>query len=511
MIRCKYCNTDNLDTANYCIACGKCLVDEITPKQKAELQANHGEHKNSRKAKYCIYCGAKLFNDGGTDDSPKIVYPTTYKGIEDWNPYLTVTRDYPNTGCIYKGEIRDGKPQGRGFILGNDGSWWDGNFVDGKPNGFCVFYSEKSKMKDSGEYKDGVRFGKGKREFDDRIYEGEWDSKGCNGRGIGTTRTKNQDGSTSLDIQDGYFVNSKFIRGKWTYGEGNYYEGIFDENENLHGIGSHYYAKIKRLDSGEYSHGERIGKGRIEWLEKGGIYEGFWDNDGIIEGTYTDETGNVSSSYNLFSLYKYLHKCLTQEHTAEELDTVVTRIIKKTNIDNKDTILDDNNLIKACVEYLYNEAPEDEQNIFMMVELINAGVKCKGYEEYESDLDRLFSLLEEKDENHIALQYYIDFFDVGGKQGNSIFETCRKRFSCIGSPNNIFQYVKDKNDVEMLTKVIIHSYSEDSDSADTDKLKVYLVDIYEKSLISKRTVKSTDLNIDMIEVEKLKSFWMGCN
>lgn len=513
MIRCKHCNIDNLDTAKYCINCGKRLVDGITQNKEAEWRANHNEHKNSKKAKFCIYCGILLEGTVKLPQSPIGDRGNDKDGPEKWEPYLVTLKDYPNAGCIYKGEIKDGKPHGKGFIFGDDGSWWDGNFVDGQPNGFCIFYSAKNKHKDSGEYENANRVGKGKIEFENRVYEGEWNSNGAEGRGVVTFLTKNPDGSFTLtgEIQDGIFVESKFKRGKWTYPNGDYEEGSFDEDGLLHGIGSCYKIDNKRLDSGEYSHGERIGKGRMEWFDIGSILEGYWDDDGIIEGTLTTKKGKIYPYYNLYCLYKCLHRCLTEEHTAEELDMTVIRFLKKTNADNDTTTFDDRNLIKALIEYLYNEAPDDEQNVFMIAELINAGFNRAGYEEYESDLDMLFSLLEEKDENHIALQYYIDFFDVGGKQGNSIFETCRKRFSCIGSPDNIFQYTEDKDDAEMLAKVIIHSFSKDADSDDTDKLKVYLVELYENSVKAKQPVKYTDLNINMVEVEKLISFWKGCS
>lgn len=509
MRNCSKCNTANLDDANYCIACGTCLVDEKTL-NKAELRSNHNEHKNSKKAKFCIHCGILL---SGTVPPPKPLQEESNKeGPDKWQPYLVTLKDYPKDGCIYKGETKDGKPNGKGIIIHPDGDWWEGNFVNGRVNGFGIYWCESNQRKDSGEYENGVRTGKGKVERDNCVYEGDWSKSGLEGRGVLIFRKKNENGTFTLtgDKQDGFFINNEFQRGKWTYENGNYHEGTFDEDGKLHGIGSKYSATSKRLDTGEYSHGDRTGKGRIEFFETGSILEGFWDAYGIIEGTYTTKKGKVYPSFNLHSLYRYLHKCLTTEHTANELDVAVTRFLKKTNADQDITTFDDSNLIKALIEYLYNEAPEDEQNVFMIAELINAGFKRKGMEEYESDLDRLFGMLEEKCPEHIALQYYIDFFDIAGEQGNSIFETCRKRFSAIGSPNNIFEYAKDKEDAEMLANVILHSFEDDESSSDTDKLETYLVELYENSLQTKMPVKYTDLNIDMVEVENLKSFWAGC-
>ena len=64
-------------------------------------------------------------------------------------------------------------------------------------------------------------------------------------------------------------------------------------------------------------------------------------------------------------------------------------------------------LVISQMLYLYHEAPDDEQNMFMLAELIDSAKSS--YEEdflKRSDLDRLFEMLEEKDSSHIALEYY---------------------------------------------------------------------------------------------------------
>ncbi|MCL2740050.1 MAG: type IV secretory system conjugative DNA transfer family protein, partial [Oscillospiraceae bacterium] len=63
-------------------------------------------------------------------------------------------------------------------------------------------------------------------------------------------------------------------------------------------------------------------------------------------------------------------------------------------------------LLCALVFYLYKEAPDDEQNFSMVMELLRAAEVREGQEDYESDLDRLFGMLEEKDPQHIALKQY---------------------------------------------------------------------------------------------------------
>ena len=63
-------------------------------------------------------------------------------------------------------------------------------------------------------------------------------------------------------------------------------------------------------------------------------------------------------------------------------------------------------LLKALVFYLFYEAPEEEQNFPMVMEMIRAGQVKENDDDYESPLDILFSELEKKNPEHIALKYY---------------------------------------------------------------------------------------------------------
>jgi len=63
----------------------------------------------------------------------------------------------------------------------------------------------------------------------------------------------------------------------------------------------------------------------------------------------------------------------------------------------------EHNLLSSLCLYLYYEAPPDEQNFSMIMELLRAANTKNGV---QSDLDRLYKLLERRDVNHIALQKY---------------------------------------------------------------------------------------------------------
>ena len=53
-------------------------------------------------------------------------------------------------------------------------------------------------------------------------------------------------------------------------------------------------------------------------------------------------------------------------------------------------------LLSALIFYLKYEAPEEEQNFAMVVEMLKAGTVKEDDEEYESPLDILFKRLEHR-------------------------------------------------------------------------------------------------------------------
>ena len=63
-------------------------------------------------------------------------------------------------------------------------------------------------------------------------------------------------------------------------------------------------------------------------------------------------------------------------------------------------------LLKALVFYLFYEAPPEEQNFPMVMEMIRAGDVKENDDDYVSALDILFRELEERNPEHIALKYY---------------------------------------------------------------------------------------------------------
>ena len=77
-------------------------------------------------------------------------------------------------------------------------------------------------------------------------------------------------------------------------------------------------------------------------------------------------------------------------------------------------------LLLALVFYLHYEAPPDEQNFPMVIEMIRAGEVREDNDEYQSPLDELFDRLEMRNPEHIALKYYRSYHSGSAKTLKSI-------------------------------------------------------------------------------------------
>lgn len=77
-------------------------------------------------------------------------------------------------------------------------------------------------------------------------------------------------------------------------------------------------------------------------------------------------------------------------------------------------------LLLALVFYLHYEAPVEEQNFPMVMEMIRAGEVKEDNENYQSPLDILFARLSKNNPEHIAVKYYQSYHSGSGKTLKSI-------------------------------------------------------------------------------------------
>ena len=80
-------------------------------------------------------------------------------------------------------------------------------------------------------------------------------------------------------------------------------------------------------------------------------------------------------------------------------------------------------LLMALVLYLWHEAPPEEQNFGMVLEMIDAMEVKEEDENHISPIDILFERLKMRDPRHIALKYYRNFKKAAGKTAKSILTT----------------------------------------------------------------------------------------
>ena len=60
----------------------------------------------------------------------------------------------------------------------------------------------------------------------------------------------------------------------------------------------------------------------------------------------------------------------------------------------------------ALIAYIWYEAPEEEQNFAMLIDMIDASEAREDDENFKNAVDLLFEELEEKDPNHFAVRQY---------------------------------------------------------------------------------------------------------
>lgn len=84
-------------------------------------------------------------------------------------------------------------------------------------------------------------------------------------------------------------------------------------------------------------------------------------------------------------------------------------------------------LLLALVFYLWYEAPKDEQNFPMVMEMLRAAEVREDDDSYQSPLDELFERLEMKNPDHVAVKYYKDYRSGSAKTLKSIQITLASR------------------------------------------------------------------------------------
>ncbi|OMJ88168.1 hypothetical protein SteCoe_9988 [Stentor coeruleus] len=208
---------------------------------------------------------------------------------------------------LYFGEASFDTPQGRGFIIYNDGSLLEGTWKEGKVTGKArVVYSNKSTYE--GEYLSDQKNGYGiQKYFDGRVYQGLWEnSELYEGKEIFPDNSE----------YNGTFKNGKREgQGVFIWNNGARYTGSFI-NDKFHGEGLYVWSD-KRIYDGMWSEGKLHGKGRFIWPDgrkyigefcndyRHGLGKYFWPNGNAYDGQWYK--GKKHGSGNVYIKAKNQH------------------------------------------------------------------------------------------------------------------------------------------------------------------------------------------------------------
>lgn len=124
-------------------------------------------------------------------------------------------------------------------------------------------------------------------------------------------------------------------------------------------------------------------------------------------------------------------------------------------------------LLLALIFYLKYEAPPDEQNFPMVMEMLRAADVREDMDEYTSPLDELFERLEMRNPDHIAVKYYKDYHSGSAKTLKSIQITLAARLEKFNLSSLAALTATDELDLPSLgeKKVALFALIPDNDTS----------------------------------------------
>lgn len=151
------------------------------------------------------------------------------------------------------------------------------------------------------------------------------------------------------------------------------------------------------------------------------------------EGHLLEDKGYVVKVLDLINMDKsHCYNPFVYLQSDNDVQKLVTNLFKATTpkgSQSQDPFWDTaaSMLLLALVFYLWYEAPKDEQNFPMVMEMLRAGEVKEDDDNFISPLDILFNQLEVENPSHIALKYYRDYHSGSAKTLKSIQITLASR------------------------------------------------------------------------------------
>jgi len=222
------------------------------------------------------------------------------------------------------------------------------------------------------------------------------------------------------------------------------------------------------------------------------------DNKSLIEAL---ETGiSDIEDLSLLSTYESLHFAMQSTPTSSiEIPNAVEKFVHVTNGTLNSTMSKTAEylLLQSLLEYLNREAPSDEKNLFIVMILLHAG---NGYN--ETELDKLYNMLRDKNPEHIALTLYDSYKSlVGTFAVTNIIESSIKRFEALDVISHGWNsdseqpeiFITDEASIPILARMILLSFGDSSSADYMDEMETFLRSIYAVNKESKVPMLLTDL------------------
>ena len=143
-------------------------------------------------------------------------------------------------------------------------------------------------------------------------------------------------------------------------------------------------------------------------------------------------------------------------------------------------------LLLALIFYLKYEAPEDEQNFPMVMEMLRAGDVKEDDDSYQSPLDELFERLEMRNPDHIAVKYYKDYRSGSAKTLKSIQITLAARLEKFNLESLAALTYTDELDLESIgeKKTVLFVIIPDNDSSFNFLVSILYTQLFQQLFFS---------------------------
>jgi hypothetical protein len=176
-------------------------------------------------------------------------------------------------GSFYSGNWIDGKRCGIGEMVFANGDKYSGEWENNTFEGYGEYKYAQNNSQYSGNWKDGLQDGNGTYKSPEFTYEGQWEKGWMDGDGILVFKNKDRyEGTVHENIIDGI--------GSYIYSNGNIYEGEFVGGK-ITGNGIFQFKNGNRYE-GEFFNGHIFGDGTMYLVQENDTVSitGFWPIDG---------------------------------------------------------------------------------------------------------------------------------------------------------------------------------------------------------------------------------------